>query len=95
MLSGKNLQETCFFFMNRKLGMCARFNNCTVGIVKPHAMMEGMSIIFMTLSPTEALRTRRRVELDVIWQDQDLKAVEPHPQMHTLLYIECFTQDYF
>ena len=95
MLRGQNLQETCFFFMNRKLGMCARFSNCAVGIVKPHAMMEGMSIIFMTLSPTKALRTGRRVELDIIWQDYHPKAVEPHPQRDTFLYIECLVHYYF
>ena len=75
--------------------MCARFSNCAVGIVKPHAMMEGMSIIFMTLSPTKALRTGRRVELDIIWQDYHPKAVEPHPQRDTFLYIECLVHYYF
>ncbi|KAG0621469.1 hypothetical protein M758_3G022300 [Ceratodon purpureus] len=33
--------ETCFFFIDRKLGMCARFRNCSVAIVKPHAVTAG------------------------------------------------------
>lgn len=34
-------QETCFFFFNRKLGICARFCHCSVAIVKPHAVTAG------------------------------------------------------
>lgn len=81
--------------MNRKFGMCARFNNCTVGIVKPHAMMEGMSIIFMTLSPIEALRPGRRVELDFICKIKSRKQWSLTLKGTLLLYRNLHTNFYY
>lgn len=41
-------QEVCFFFINRKLGTCARFCNCSVAIIKPHAMMAGDDLLWLS-----------------------------------------------
>ncbi|KAJ7560338.1 hypothetical protein O6H91_04G125100 [Diphasiastrum complanatum] len=52
--------ELAFFFVDRTLGSCARMRNCTLCIIKPHALLEGsMGAI-----------------LDLILQNFDITAME-------------------
>lgn len=54
------LQETLFFFTSWKVGMCARFTNCTLAIIKPHALMGGITSVLISVAFTSEFVTAVR-----------------------------------